>query len=393
MTDDEKKDVKPDHEPPSGAETIATWTGGGAPIDYTASAKWLVLRKKEKPAAEMFSVSYVAAGGNRDRPVTFVFNGGPGASSAYLHLGAVGPQRVDFPSDGSLPRCRHASCRTRRRGSPSATSCSSIPVGTGFSRVIEDEKMVKTRTKRTTIPSDPKEYFGVEARPRVVVRVHGPLAVGPRPLGLARVHRRRELRRLPGRPVGANAAGDAGVGLNGAILISPALEIATLSPTDYDVLGWIDTLPDDGGRCRHTTGARARSRAGAALEQVLGEAETFATGDYTAVPHPRRRDARSGARAHPRAAGRSARVSRSTWSSAPKAGSASAPSLVSSFATSARCSDCTTPRSPSPIRSPTAISSQGPTHAVGPEPRLHHGGEPPAPVGDRRRNRPRVHAC
>ena len=34
-----------------------------------------------------------------------------------------------------------------------------------------------------------------------------------------------------------------GVGLNGAILISPALEITTLNPTDYDVLGWIDTLP------------------------------------------------------------------------------------------------------------------------------------------------------
>ena len=33
----------------------------------------------------------------------FVFNGGPGASSAYLHVGAVGPQRVDFPADGTLP--------------------------------------------------------------------------------------------------------------------------------------------------------------------------------------------------------------------------------------------------------------------------------------------------
>ena len=66
-------------------------------------AKWTVLRKKEKPAAEIFSVSYVAAGDDADRPVTFVFNGGPGAASAYLHMGAVGPQRVDFPPDGTLP--------------------------------------------------------------------------------------------------------------------------------------------------------------------------------------------------------------------------------------------------------------------------------------------------
>src|SRR6266581_8902115 len=100
---DEKPAAKAEHELPAGAETTATWTGGSAPIDYTASAKWLVLRKKEKPAAEIFSVSYVANGDNPDRPVMFVFNGGPGASSAFLHLGAAGPPRVAFPPDGTLP--------------------------------------------------------------------------------------------------------------------------------------------------------------------------------------------------------------------------------------------------------------------------------------------------
>src|SRR5712691_11646860 len=85
MADEKAPEAKADHEPPAGAETTATWTGGTTPIDYAASAKWLVLRKKEKPSAEIFSVSYVAAGGDADRPVTFVFNGGPGASSAYLH--------------------------------------------------------------------------------------------------------------------------------------------------------------------------------------------------------------------------------------------------------------------------------------------------------------------
>src|SRR3972149_6800544 len=51
MSDNEKAEAKPDHEPPAGAEITATWTGGATPLDYTASAKWLVLRKKEKPAA------------------------------------------------------------------------------------------------------------------------------------------------------------------------------------------------------------------------------------------------------------------------------------------------------------------------------------------------------
>ncbi|MFL6068740.1 MAG: peptidase S10, partial [Gaiellaceae bacterium] len=102
MTENEQNDkneTKREHEPPRGAATTATWND----IPYTATAKWLVLRKKEKPSAEIFSVAYVADGTDLDRPVTFVFNGGPGASSAYLHVGAVGPQRVAFPDDGSLP--------------------------------------------------------------------------------------------------------------------------------------------------------------------------------------------------------------------------------------------------------------------------------------------------
>ena len=103
MADEEQAKPKPDYEPPAGAQTTAQWTGGATPLGYTATAKWLVLRKKEKPSAEIFSVSYVADGGDQSRPVAFVFNGGPGASSAFLHMGAIGPMRVDFPADGTLP--------------------------------------------------------------------------------------------------------------------------------------------------------------------------------------------------------------------------------------------------------------------------------------------------
>src|SRR6201993_4610305 len=102
-TKDEKGSGKADYEAPPGAETSATWTAAGRSIDYIASANWIVLRKKERPAAEIFSVSYVA-NGDGDRPVTFVFNGGPGASSAYLHMGAVGPLRVAFTADGRAPQ-------------------------------------------------------------------------------------------------------------------------------------------------------------------------------------------------------------------------------------------------------------------------------------------------
>src|SRR5919106_6216702 len=100
MPDDEKTDAEtetkndskpPDHEPPAGAETKGAWTGGASPIDYTATAKWLVLRKKEKPVAEIFSVSYVADQEDEDRPVTFVFNGGPGATDDLRYGMSLNP--------------------------------------------------------------------------------------------------------------------------------------------------------------------------------------------------------------------------------------------------------------------------------------------------------------
>lgn len=70
-----------------------------------------------------------------------------------------------------------------------------------------------------------------------------------------------------------------GIGLNGAILISPALEFAPLTATDYDVLPWIDKLPTKAAAAVH----HGRSRAfetHTPLDEVLSVAEEFATGEY-----------------------------------------------------------------------------------------------------------------
>ena len=138
-TNAEKNGKTPDHEPPAGADTTGTWGKGRKAIQYSVAGKWTVLRKKEKPAAEIFSVSYVAANGDRDRPVTFVFNGGPGAASAYLHMGAVGPQRVDFPPDGTLPTMPPRLVENESSWLAFSDLVFVDPVGTGFSRVIEPE--------------------------------------------------------------------------------------------------------------------------------------------------------------------------------------------------------------------------------------------------------------
>jgi carboxypeptidase C (cathepsin A) len=74
----------------------------------------------------------------------------------------------------------------------------------------------------------------------------------------------------------------AGIGLNGAVLISPALEFTTLSPTDYNVLGWVDLLPTMAIAAVYHGRSRAFA-AGTPPEDVHHEAEAFATGDFANV--------------------------------------------------------------------------------------------------------------
>jgi carboxypeptidase C (cathepsin A) len=283
VADEEQTKPKPDYEPPAGAETTAQWTGGAKPIDYTATAKWLVLRKKEKPSAEIFSVSYVAEGGDKSRPVAFVFNGGPGASSAYLHMGAVGPQRVAFSADGTLPGLPAQLVQNESSWLAFADLVFVDPVGTGFSRIIEPDKKgdgeKKPEQQGDGERPDPDEYFGqkrdLESMCEFMARWlsendrwSSPVFIAGESYGGYRVGR---LVRL--------LQEETGIGLNGAILISPAMELTALAPSDYSVTSWVDLLPTmAGGAAFH-----GRSRAfpsGTSLDDVRAGAEEFASGDY-----------------------------------------------------------------------------------------------------------------
>jgi len=285
-TKDEKAAAKADHEPPAGAEMTATWTAAGASIDYTASANWIVLRRKEKPAAEIFSVSYVAKSGG-DRPVTFVFNGGPGASSAYLHMGAVGPSRVAFPADGTLPRLPPLLVSNEESWLAFTDLVFVDPVGTGFSRVIEDDSKDGTSGKDRKKQADgddgeAREYFGYKRDLESLCEFMGRWLSGHGRWGSAVF--------IAGESYGGYRVGrlvrmlqeTTGIGLSGAVLISPALEFASLSPTDYDVLGWIDLVPTMAIAAVHHQRSRAFA-AGTPREDVLEEAERFATGDYATL--------------------------------------------------------------------------------------------------------------
>src|SRR6185312_7852828 len=76
---------------------------GGQEIHYTATAGTLLLKKEYgKPKASMFFIAY-SRDGTADpakRPITFAYNGGPGSSSVWLHMGALGPKRVPLTDEG-----------------------------------------------------------------------------------------------------------------------------------------------------------------------------------------------------------------------------------------------------------------------------------------------------
>ena len=91
---------------------------GGRRIPYTVTAGTLSAPRGEreegrsggaseghKPKAVVFFIAYTRrdAGDPARRPITFSFNGGPGSSSVWLHLGVLGPRRVDLGEDGFLP--------------------------------------------------------------------------------------------------------------------------------------------------------------------------------------------------------------------------------------------------------------------------------------------------
>jgi carboxypeptidase C (cathepsin A) len=287
MADQETKDEKSagagQHELPAGAERTAVWTAGDVSIEYTAAANWTLLRKKEKPAAEIFSVSYVAHG-DGDRPVTFVFNGGPGASSAFLHMGAVGPLRVALPADGTLPRMPPRLVPNEDSWLAFTDLVFVDPVGTGFSRVVQDQSKDGEDKKKSQSGEDEgaTEYFGYKRDLESLCEFMGRWLSSHGRWGSAVF--------ISGESYGGYRVGrlvrmlqeTTGIGLNGAVLISPALEFGSLISTDYDVVGWVDRLPTMTLAAVHHGRSRAFA-AGTPPRDVLSEAEAFATGDYTTL--------------------------------------------------------------------------------------------------------------
>ena len=120
----------------------------GKPLAYRAAAGRLPVRLADGAAADMFHVDYIVPGRGSDRPVLFLFNGGPGSASLWLDLGSFGPRRVETRSPLPTPAWPIRIVDNQETLLDSADLVFVDAVGTGFSRVREG--------------TAPNAFFGVD---------------------------------------------------------------------------------------------------------------------------------------------------------------------------------------------------------------------------------------
>jgi carboxypeptidase C (cathepsin A) len=218
--------------------------------------------KGHKAKAEMSMTSYVVdAPKNANRPVTFAFNGGPGSSSVWLHLGLFGPRRVVMGDAGALLPPPYG----LTDNAESLLAVSDLvfidPVSTGYSRAVEGGK--------------PKDYHGYVPDVESV----GELIR----LWTSRNNRWMSPKFLAGESYGTTRAAaladhlqsQHGLYPNGLMLISSVLDFATIDFDFTNDRAHVDFLPTYAA-VAHYHGKHGRR----SLKAVLAEAEAYAARDY-----------------------------------------------------------------------------------------------------------------
>jgi carboxypeptidase C (cathepsin A) len=117
-------------------------TVDGKPLRYTVTTGMLPLRNDTgEIEARIFFVAYTAEGRGSagSRPLMFSFNGGPGSSSVWLHLGALGPKRVKMLDEGGMPPPPYQLVDNPYTWLDRTDLCFIDPVGTGYSRAVKPE--------------------------------------------------------------------------------------------------------------------------------------------------------------------------------------------------------------------------------------------------------------
>ncbi len=254
------------------AVTKHTVAVGGKPVAYTATSGTLTVNKPdEKPGARMFFTAYTADG-IKDlaaRPITFVFNGGPGSSSVWLHLGGLGPRRVQMSDEGVVAKAPFGLVDSENSLLDVTDMVFIDPVMTGYSRPLPGE----AKTQFTGVGEDVSSVgefirsyvtrFERWASPKFVL---GESYGTTRAAGLSGF--------LQGRTHGMY--------LNGIILVSSVLDFQTILFMPGSNLPYVLYLP------HYAATAWYHKKLGPALQaktvaEVVSEARVFAGGEYAAA--------------------------------------------------------------------------------------------------------------
>ena len=266
-----KPEAKPDKKPEAPKKEIqepvtrdGSVTIEGKKIDYTVTTAKLQLKKDDgTPRASIFNVSYVRKDVKdlTKRPVMFAFNGGPGSSAVWLHLGILGPVRVAMPGDGTEAPAPPARLVPNEFSILDHTDLVFVdPVSTGYSRAEKDAKPADFHGVQEDIESIAdfiRRWITENDRWSSPKYLLGESYGGIRVAGLSEHLQSRY-----------------GMSLNGVVLLSSLLDFRTLRGGDGDNLVYSVFLPTYASVAHHhgkLTGDR---------DALVAEAREFAADDY-----------------------------------------------------------------------------------------------------------------
>jgi carboxypeptidase C (cathepsin A) len=248
------------HRLPGDSTTKHTVTLPGRTLAFTATAGSIRLNDgKGEPQADIAYTSYQLDGAEaKSRPVTFVFNGGPGSASAWLQLGNVGPWRLALNGDAAIPSAPPELQPNAETWLDFTDLVFIDPVGTGYSRFVATGEDVR------------KRFYSVEGDvDAIAVTIRRWLEKSDRLLSPKFVLGE-SYGGIRGPRVVRELQTQQGIGVKGLILVSPLFDYREYSGSS--ILQYVASLP--------TMAAVAREAKSPVTRGDMADVERYARGDY-----------------------------------------------------------------------------------------------------------------